>query len=354
MEYLTCLGLLNYPDAPLPAGLELRPEAARRCRRSAPTVGHIRSRSGPGCSSRRRRTSRSPPRHSVHRSSVRCRRISSSGLPVCSSSTTSSARRRSGTAQATASTGLKAEGDKLTITLEAPTPGFLKRLSLPFYCPVPARDTSDSPRPRAPDPPVAARAVLPGDAPPIPARRLQEEPELPRGSAPACGCDRDPPAELGPDLLSGVQGGLIDGALLPGGDSLVGPGGTLAAQWGPTSEAGTAGDQRWFGARRFGRPTSPSTRTARRSRTSSVRASGRARRSIERAAPVSGDGVRLLASCLPSSPGPDVPGPDLDGAKVLMAGRKLTVTMAAGTGLRRSARPSRQSCRRARRDRDHR
>ena len=155
--------------------------------------------------------------------------------------------------------GLSADGDRLTIRLVAPSTDFLERLSLPFYCAVPAGTPPallgiDS------DPPSSrGRAVLPQPENPPEAGGAEEEPELPRRpSQPLPMPSRSRSRASQSDLLAAVKSGQVDGAMLDASEPLVGPGGDLDLAWGPGSDAAAAGDQRWFGAGGVGVcPTSP-------------------------------------------------------------------------------------------------
>ncbi len=126
-----------------------------------------------------------------------------------------------------------------------------------------------------------------------------------------------------------VLSGELDAAILDGGDPIAGPGGPIAAQWGPGSDNAAAGDQRWFGAARLGvdyialNPTRPAFSDP------SVRKA--VALALDRAA-ISGIWVTepsadLLVPSVPGSSDAPVASPDLDAARALMGGRTFEVTM---------------------------
>ena len=132
----------------------------------------------------------------------------------------------------------------------APSPDFLERLSLPFYCPVPG----GTPAARLgldPDPPVAAAG------PYYIAKHIRVRLVVLKKNPNYHG-DRPQPFDAiaihlrssVSDLLSAVKSGQVDGAMLDGFEPLVGAGGQLDLAWGAGSDAAAAGDQRWFGAPR--------------------------------------------------------------------------------------------------------
>jgi DNA-binding SARP family transcriptional activator/ABC-type transport system substrate-binding protein len=142
IEFATCAKLLNYPDAPPPRGLRLRPEIAA----TMPTVS----------SDRRTYTFTirpgyrfSPPSNQVVTAETFRYSIERALSPHLAEGPTvpdppgpraiddiegEQAFRR-GTAQHIS--GLRARGRRLSITLVMPSADFLERLALPFFCPVP-------------------------------------------------------------------------------------------------------------------------------------------------------------------------------------------------------------------------
>jgi DNA-binding SARP family transcriptional activator/ABC-type oligopeptide transport system substrate-binding subunit/outer membrane protein assembly factor BamB len=143
IEFATCAKLLNYPDSPGPAGVRLQPEVAA----AMPTL------------SRDKRTYTftvrpgyrfSPPsRQRVTAQTFRAsieRALSpklEAGLPLGWSSPGAGYVQeihgeqafRNGSARHIS--GLRARGNRLSITLTKPSPDFLQRLAMPAFCPVP-------------------------------------------------------------------------------------------------------------------------------------------------------------------------------------------------------------------------
>jgi DNA-binding SARP family transcriptional activator len=136
-EKATCIGLLSYPDAPGLEGLRLQPELAR----SLPTL----SRDGRTYTFTVRPGYRfSPPSNApVTAQTVRfsIERAFSSKLsnspPAMQflSDLKGAAALHAGAASHIA--GIRVRGDAISFTIRRPSPDFLKRLSLPYFCPVP-------------------------------------------------------------------------------------------------------------------------------------------------------------------------------------------------------------------------
>ena len=142
IEFATCAKLLNYPDQPPPGGWQLRPEVAAGMptvsadgRRYTFTIGSGYRFSPP---------SNQPVTAETFRYSIE--RALSPNLaqnpigqtppgPQFIGDIEGEQAFRDGTAQNIS--GLQANGDTLTITLTKPSPDFLERLALPFFCPVP-------------------------------------------------------------------------------------------------------------------------------------------------------------------------------------------------------------------------
>ena len=142
IEFATCAKLLNYPDKPPPEGLRLAPEIAT----GMPTISRDRRtytfRVRPGYRF-------SPPsnqpvtaetfRHSIERAlSPRLARNPIGQIPPgprAIDDIEGERAFRDGAAKHIS--GLRARGDTLSITLVRPSPDFLQRLALPFFCPVP-------------------------------------------------------------------------------------------------------------------------------------------------------------------------------------------------------------------------
>jgi DNA-binding SARP family transcriptional activator/ABC-type oligopeptide transport system substrate-binding subunit len=144
IDYATCAMLLNYPDKPGPEGWQLRPEVAA----SMPAVSPDRRtytftvRSGYAFSP----PSDQPVTAETFRYSIE-RALS----PNLTKHALSPAQNAPGPrfvddiegeqafrrGRAEHISGLRANGDTLSITLTKPSPDFLERLALPFFCPVP-------------------------------------------------------------------------------------------------------------------------------------------------------------------------------------------------------------------------
>ena len=229
--------------------------------------------------------------------------------------------------------GLSAAGDRLTIELEAASPDFLTRLSLPFFCPVPI----GTPAVRLgldPDPPVA------GTGPYYLAKHiryrlivLEKNPELSRRPAAALRCDRRPPRVIGVGHPRECAERPGRWSVAPGRPALVGSGGQLDLAWGPDSDAARAGIQRWFGAARFGTSYLALNPTRKAFKDVNVRravALALDRPALARIWPIQ-PATSLLPASIPTITEARVQDPDLERARSLMGGRTFTVTMAAPT-----------------------
>lgn len=141
IEYATCAKLLNYPDPPAPAAWELQPEiAAAMPELSADGRTYVFT-VRPGY--RFSPPSNQPVTAETFRSSIERALSPKLGKgtpgPRFIDDIDGEQAFREGTAEHIS--GLRANGSRLTITLTKPSPTFLQRLSLPFFCPVP----TDSP-----------------------------------------------------------------------------------------------------------------------------------------------------------------------------------------------------------------
>jgi ABC-type transport system substrate-binding protein len=227
--------------------------------------------------------------------------------------------------------GLVADGDRLTITLEAASSDFLQRLTLPHGCPVPV-GTPALQSGLNPEPPVA------GAGPYYLAQKahrrlvvLLKNPNY-EGDRPqpfdaiAIKMNTEPA-----QAIAQVQRGTLDAALLPGDNPVSGPGSTIATEWGPSSPNAADGDQRWFGAPRLGleflalnasRPvfSDPDVRRAVALALDRVAIS-----EIWSLAPT----ATLIVPSVPGSAAREapVPRPELEAALELMDGRNLEITM---------------------------
>jgi peptide/nickel transport system substrate-binding protein len=141
VNYATCAKLLNYPDAPAPAGTRLVPEvAAALPARSADgrTYTFI-IRSGFAFSPPlRERVTAQTFKYSIERSLNP--RMGVAGAYV--TDIVGEAAYQSG--KAAHISGIVADSDKLSITLAARAPSFLARIAMPFFCAVPLNTPIDT------------------------------------------------------------------------------------------------------------------------------------------------------------------------------------------------------------------
>lgn len=329
--YLTCVGLLRYPDKPAPAGFVLEPEAAA----AMPTV------SADGLTyafTIRPGYMFSPPSEEPVTAETFRATIERALSPVFDdgapgpqlfSDIVGATDYRAGTIDHV--TGLTAAGDQLTITLEAPAPDFLNRLTTSFACPVPA----NTPVLRSglnPEPPIG------GAGPYYLAQKISKRLIVLLRNPNYHGPRMQPFDAIAIKMktsavsaIDQIQSGQLDAAMFDGGDPISGPASTIATEWGPGSANAAAGDQRWFGGPRLGvdyialnpsRPafSDPDVRHA-------------VALAIDRAAItsiwVTAPSADLLVPSVPGSAGPDGPvaPPDLEAARALMKGRTFDVTM---------------------------
>jgi DNA-binding SARP family transcriptional activator/ABC-type oligopeptide transport system substrate-binding subunit len=250
VENATCAKLLNYPDTPQPGAWELRPEVAAALPAVSPDGRTYTFRIRPGYRF-------SPPsneevtaetfRYSIERAlSPRLDGLA----PEFVSDIEGERAFRAGRADHIS--GLRANGDVLTITLTKPSANFLQRLAMPFFCPVP----TDSPLVRGG---AGARVPYAGRTPQaVPAAGpyyiadhvdaeyaiLRPNPNYPgprpqRLDAIAFREGVDPG-----QAVARVQDGSWDG-IVGIDDPLLEVGGPLDHQWGAGSEAAARGDQRY-------------------------------------------------------------------------------------------------------------
>lgn len=330
-EYATCATLFSYPDEPAPGGWELRPEVAEAMPEVSPDglTQTIRIREGFGFSPPSTETlSAETFRYAIERSlSPRLGRWAA-GFRLLDM--VEGAREfHEGTANAV--TGLAADGNVLSIRLTRRTNDLAARLALPYFCPVP----------------IGTPIVLEGldPTPPLPSAGpyylaqhyggelavLRQNPNY-AGTRPRS-FDHivfrfgvDPPA-----AVAQVDAGEIDAAITPPWRSLLSPHGELARRWGPGSEGAAAGNQRWFGAARFGVSFVALDPRHELFRDADVRrAVGLAldRRALSLTADTAPAGS-LLPPSIPGSPPADatIPEPDIDAARTFMAGRTGTAVM---------------------------
>ncbi len=255
IEFATCAKLLNYPDKPTPEGWQLQQEVAA----AMPTV----SADGRTYTFQIRPGYRfSPPsnqpvtaetfRYSIERAlSPRLAEgpvVPNPPGPRVIDDIEGERAFLDGTASHIS--GLRAAGDTLSITLIRPSPDFLERLALPFFCPVPVGTPSVAGAPH--------RAVPAGDGSIVSAGPyyvaysrgdgyviLKRNPNYhgPRPHAlDAIAIREDADASA---ALDRVRGRGWDG-ITSMADPELDPGGPLARAWGAGSAAAAGGDQRYF------------------------------------------------------------------------------------------------------------
>jgi ABC-type transport system substrate-binding protein len=333
VEYATCAKLLNYPDRPAPQGWQLQPEIAASLPQLSADGRTYAFTVPPGYKF-------SPPsnqpvsaetfRYSVERALSPKLGDEAPGRFFIGDIEGEQAYLDG---KADHISGLRASGDTLSVTLVQPSPDFLQRLSVPFFCPVPT-DTSlvagGVVRHVGGD---AGRDVVPSAGPYYIADRLNGEYIILKRN----------PNYTGPRphrldaiaLREGVDPGLAVRRVQEEGwngitdiqDPIFEPEGALASQWGPGSAAARKEGQRFYPVLDGGvlfmefnanRPLFADRKV--REAASLALDRGLLGRLLVDAVPA-GD---LLASNLPGvpTPGPEpLPAPDLDRARELMGGR---------------------------------
>ena len=329
--YITCVGLVAYPDRPAPEGWALEPEAAAEMPTISPDGRTYTFRIKPGFMF-------SPPSNEPVTAETFRATLERTLSPVFDdgapgpqlySDIVGVAEYRSGAADHVR--GLVADGDRLTITLEAASPDFLHRLALPYACPVPI----GTPALRSglnPDPPIG------GAGPYYLAQKVgkrlvvflmnpnYEGPRAQPFDAIAVKVGTEPAT-----AIDQVQRGALDLAILAGGDPVSGAHSAIAAEWGPASPHAADGDQRWFGAPGLGidylalNPSRPAFSDPDVRRAVALALDRGALSRIFVTAPAAG----LLPPSVPGSAGAEaqVPPSDIDAARDLMNGRTFEVTM---------------------------
>jgi peptide/nickel transport system substrate-binding protein len=229
--------------------------------------------------------------------------------------------------------GIVADGDRLTITLEAPAPDFLRRLTLPYFCPLPL-GTPTVPRGLDPIPPLAAAG------PYYLAKHIAAELGLYLPNPNYTGPRERPWAAIAfrfgfvpGDAIGRVEAGLADAAVSGAFEPLLNAASERAKEWGPGSPAAAGGDQRWFGGPRFltdyiaMNPADPLLKDPAVRRAIALALDRSTLAAVFGEAPT----ASLLAPSVPGSPPADTapPTPDRDTARVLLAGRTGTLVMAS-------------------------
>jgi len=253
IEFATCAKLLNYPDAPPPAGLQLRPEIAA----AMPTV----SADGRTYTFTVRPGYRfSPPSSQPITAETFRYSIERALSPQLANGPTVLeppgpryiddivGERGFLNGMARHISGLGANGDELTIRLTKPSGDFLERLALPYFCPVPTGTpfVAGAPHQIGPN----GEGIIPSAGPYYVADSndgyviLKRNPNYigPRSSTFDAIAIRE-----GPDVihaLDRIQNRGWDGITsLP--DPALDPGGPIDQRWG-TGRSDISGDQRYF------------------------------------------------------------------------------------------------------------
>jgi ABC-type oligopeptide transport system substrate-binding subunit/class 3 adenylate cyclase len=342
VEYATCANLLNYPDAPAPDGWALQPEVAAAMPEVSPDGRTYTFTVRPGFRF-------SPPSgqdvtaetfvFSIER--ALSAKVEDAPGPEFLGDIAGEQAFLHGTTRHVS--GLRAVGDRLSITLVEPSANFLQRLAMPFFCPVPtdtppASDTFGSVERDLGS--GNGPYTIPADGPYYVADYYEDEYSILKPN-PNYGGTR-PQTLDAIALREGVDSSLAVGRVQTGGwdgvlgsDPVLGPASALATEWGPGSAAAANDDQRYYPAPGLyldalafnaGEPpfSDPSVRKA-------------ASFALDRAA-LAGPFDESPTSQLlpPSQPGyrvsEPVPTPDLAQAKALMHGRRFAVRMASYAG----------------------
>jgi YVTN family beta-propeller protein len=240
ISYATCAKLLNYPDAPAPAGTRLIPEVA----------ASLPARSPDGKTytfTIRKGFAFSPPLHErvtaqTFKSAIE--RSLNPKIGVAGAYVTDiagEAAYQSG--KAAHISGVVADGDKLSITLTAPASDFPTRIAMPFFCAVPLNAPIDPEG--VPAIPSAGPYYI---AAQVPNRRLvlKRNPNY-HGSRPQRLKEIDYTIGVAPsrsvaDVEAGRSDYIAEGDLPPDPDAEA----KLAARYGPASAAARNGKQRYF------------------------------------------------------------------------------------------------------------
>jgi ABC-type transport system substrate-binding protein len=329
--YLTCAGLVTYPDKPAPDGWILEPEVAA----DMPTV------SGDGLTytfTIRPGVQFSPPSNEEVTAATFKATIERALSPVFDDGAPGPnfygdivgvEEYREGTADHIS--GLVANGDQLTITLQEPSADFLHRIALPFICPVPI-GTLAVRSGLNPTPPIE------GTGPYYLAEKFPKRLVVFRRNPNYHGPRPQPFDAIAVKMqtepstaIDQVQRGTLDAAILDGFNPISGAGSSIADTWGPDSANAAGGDQRWFGAPRVGVDYVALNTTRAPFDDESVRRA--VSLALDRAALssiwVQAPTADLLAPSVPGSDpnGPSVPAPDVAGALTLMDGRTFNITM---------------------------
>ncbi len=350
VEYATCAKLLNYPDQPAPGGWKLQPEVAA----SMPEVSADRRtytftiRPGYRFSPPSNQTVTAETfRHSIERAlSPKVGGLGATPGMSMGSLFIQDIRGEQAFIGGKADhiSGLQASGNTLTITLSKPSPDFLERLAMPFFCPVPT------------------------DTPTIPGGAVVEEGGVTAvaSAGPYYIADmhggkfailKRNPNYTGPrphaldaialregidpgEAVARVESGSWDGITNVGDPLLDDPQGSLAKAWGPGGTSAAREGQRYYAAVPDG--SQQIYLNAGRPLFSQLRVREAVGYAIDRPALATlspyGAGLPTDQLLLPNQPGSRVPptfpvdGPDLEKAKELMHGTRGVAVLVVSEG----------------------
>jgi DNA-binding SARP family transcriptional activator/ABC-type oligopeptide transport system substrate-binding subunit len=258
--YATCALLLNYPDKPGPEGWQLRPEVAASMPAVSPDGRTYTFTVRPGYKF-------SPPSNQPVTAETFRYSIERALSPKLTKHSLSPAQNAPGPrfvddiegekafrrGRAEHISGLRASGDTLSITLTKPSPDFLERLALPFFCPVPTSTPFVGGWPAQGESAYGAGGGhIVSAGPYYVANYSNEEHVILKRNSNYHG--PRPHALDAIAILEGAGGSIAldwtehrgwDG-LTNLSDPLLGLGGAVDRRWGAESAAAAAGDQRYF------------------------------------------------------------------------------------------------------------
>ncbi|MEO8229546.1 MAG: ABC transporter substrate-binding protein [Chloroflexota bacterium] len=249
--FLTCAGLLRYPSKPAPDGWVLEPEVAAAMPEVSPDgrTYTFKVRDGfkfspPSNESVTAETYRATIERSLSAN------LSDSGRGIVFlSDIVGAVPFHDGHADHVS--GIAASGDTLTIRLTKPAPDFLRRLTLPYFCPLPI-GTPTVPGGLDPTPP------LPAAGPYYLAQHRPGELGLFLPNPNYSGDRKRPWSAIAfrfgyqpGEAIRRVEDGLADATTADAFEPLLNAASDRAKAWGPGSAAAGAVDQRWFGGPRF-------------------------------------------------------------------------------------------------------
>jgi ABC-type transport system substrate-binding protein len=255
VEFATCANLLHYPDSAGPKGWNLQPEVAASMPEVSADGRTFRFRVRPGYRF-------SPPsnedvtaetfRHSIERALSPALGNGWWGEPSPGAIYVDDIQgeNRFLAGKADHISGLRAQGDTLTVTLTRPSPDLLQRLTMPFFCPVPT-DTSIVSH-SAVIPTSGGGGMVPSAGPYYIADAFNGEYAILKRNPNYTGPrphDLDAIA-LREGIDPGQAVGRVQSATWDGltnlGDPILNSDGQVAKSWGPGGTSASNGDQRYY------------------------------------------------------------------------------------------------------------